>query len=268
MKRTLQAALLRAYRLVCYSGLLSTRWGAATFEAAYDLYKTLVEARDVRGLEGLLAPGSWAIDVGANAGFFTEYFARWVSGGGKVLAVEPEAANFERLKRRLDRRALAARVDSIQGAAAEKPGTLRLAINPFHPADHRLSADGIPVQSITLDREMAARGWPKVSLVKIDVQGAEMRVLGGAAELLNRFHPAVYMEVDDEALRQMGTNAEAVLERMLSLGYRIHRLEKGRRWTAIEVREALVLCRGGRYHDFLFLKEKFEFPNVAKLSEL
>ena len=80
MKRTLQNLLLRAYKLVCYSGLLSTRWGAAAFEAAYDLYKSFVEAREVEGLEGLVAPGSWTIDVGANAGFFTEYFARWVSG--------------------------------------------------------------------------------------------------------------------------------------------------------------------------------------------
>src|ERR1043166_5266801 len=97
MRRTLQAVLLRAYRLVRYSGLLSTRWGAAAFEEAYDLYKTFVEAGDVRGLEGLVAPGCWAIDVGANTGFFTEYFARWVSGGGKVLATAAEAVTLQRV---------------------------------------------------------------------------------------------------------------------------------------------------------------------------
>jgi FkbM family methyltransferase len=40
--------------------------------------------------------------------------------------------------------------------------------------------------------------------MKIDVQGAEERVMIGAKETIERDHPAILIEMDDEALRPMG----------------------------------------------------------------
>src|ERR1044072_2917763 len=94
---TLQSCCLGLYRVSKGSGLLSTGWGSSLFEWAYHAYKRYLEARETRVLGGFVEPGSVVIDVGANIGFFTRFFAERVSEGGKVIAIEPEESNYQRL---------------------------------------------------------------------------------------------------------------------------------------------------------------------------
>lgn len=238
----LQRALLAGYRLASWTGFLSTRVGRAGFAIAYDFYKSRWEAPDIAALQPLVRPGSVVIDVGANIGFFTRRFAEWVRPRGLVIAMEPERNNFATLTAMLSQRGLL-NVEPIQAVAAECTGSLRLQINPSHPADHRIGASGIEVRAVTLDSLLEERGWPEVSLIKIDVQGAEERVLRGATETLRRCRPALYVEVDDAALRQMGSSSERVLAHLQSAGYEICRVESRRRCAV----------RTASYTDFLFV---------------
>ncbi len=252
MKRALQRLLLSSYRVVLRSGLLSTSWGRSGFEFFYDRYKSLIEAGDVRALASFVQPGAWVIDVGANIGFFTRHFARWVRDGGRVLAIEPEEQNFNRLNLRLRAEGLETVVEPIQAVAAETGGELRLQINPVHPADHRIASEGSPVRAVSLDELMAERRWPAVSLIKIDVQGAEERVLRGAFKTLQTWRPALYMEVDDGALRSMESSAERVLKLLQEAGYECHRLGKAAA-TRLDDPDVKAACADGSYCDFLFL---------------
>jgi FkbM family methyltransferase len=244
--------LLWLYRGVQATGLLSTGWGRSAFEWAYDWYKALLEAGDIRALEGLVSSGAWLVDVGANIGFFTVRFAAWVNSGGRVVAIEPESYNFERLTHRLRQRGFSERVDAIQAVAAESEGMLRLAINPHHPADHRIATEGVAVRAVALDQVLAGHGWPRVALIKIDVQGAEHRVLSGARETLQRLRPRLLIEVDDGALRALGSSADAVLSLLSEAGYEPHRLERGGISAPISREEVLAKSQQGRYTDFLF----------------
>src|ERR1041385_3696722 len=97
MKKLVQNTLLGMYRVVNASGALRTRAGRRVFEWGYHGYKRILEAGDIQALTQWIKPGTLVIDVGANIGFFTKYFARRVSEGGKVLAIEPEQNNFKRL---------------------------------------------------------------------------------------------------------------------------------------------------------------------------
>jgi FkbM family methyltransferase len=252
LKTLIQSLLLQIYRWVRASGLLSTSWGRATFEWAYDGYKSFIEAGDVRVLEGLVQPGAWLVDVGANIGFFTVRFAQWVTGGGRVVAIEPERTNFERLQHALRKRGLLDRVETIQAVAAESEGVLRLAVNPLHPADHRIASTGLEVKALTLDQVLAAHAWPPVALIKIDVQGAEHRVLSGARETLRRLRPSVLVEVDDQALRAMNTSAEAVLQFFAQAGYEPRTWKREGIGEPVSANEVLARSRAGRYTDFLF----------------
>ncbi|MHB9155568.1 MAG: hypothetical protein ACYC5N_07735, partial [Endomicrobiales bacterium] len=99
MNKPLQRFLLGSYRSLLSTGLLSTRPGKYLFSRAYTVYKSFFEAKYTRLLRETVTPGSWVIDAGANIGFFTLQFGRWVSKGGKVLAVEPEGNNCASLKR-------------------------------------------------------------------------------------------------------------------------------------------------------------------------
>ncbi len=89
--------------------------------------------------------------------------------------------------------------------------------------------------------------------MKIDVQGAEERVLRGAQETIQRDHPAILVELDDEALQQMGSSAERVVTWLMDLGYVIQRLGKNSSVGQVTVAEALRMCRNGRYADLLFI---------------
>ena len=255
MRRKVQGALLASYRYAQATGILSTRFGRAAFEFAYSRYKVLVEAGEVNLLRAHVVEGGVVIDVGANIGFFTLKFAAWVGASGRVFAIEPEQENFGRLSHRVKRQGYSSRVSLIQAAAAERSGELRLAINPINPMDHRLSEDGMPVRAITIDDLCASEGWPAVCLVKIDVQGAEDRVIAGALETLKRFSPALYVEV--EASSVSGAESGALLiDDLASLGYLPYTLEKNGEKHVVGTEAAIRISKMNGYADFLFLKAK------------
>ncbi len=255
MNAALQSILLRLYRAVSATGFLSGGLGRRLFDTAYERYKASFEAGAVEALRPSIGVGGWVIDVGANVGFFTERFARWVDAG-RVIAIEPEHGNFVRLTERMARAGLAGKVICVQAAVAESSGVLNLAVNPEHPGDHRLATAGVAVQAVTIDGLLAEHGRPAVSLIKIDVQGAEARVLAGAVETLARSRPALYVEVDDAALRSQGSGAEQLLSRLEGLGYAAHRL--GRSGPPLRLSRAEVIAAIARppfYADFLFVAD-------------
>jgi FkbM family methyltransferase len=222
-----QSILFRLYRWAIAAGLMSMPGGRRLYEVFYTAYKRAFEAGHLEHLRTYVRPGTTVIDVGANIGFFTLLFADWVDGDGRVIALEPEDINYARLKKAIARNGVGGRVETAMVAAAESSGSSHLALNPQHPGDHRLAENGTPVAVLSLDDLLAKRGWPEVSLIKIDVQGAEQRVIAGARETITRFHPALFVEVDDGTLRAMGSDAKSLLAGLDGLGYRIHRLESG-----------------------------------------
>ena len=232
--------------------------GRRLFEHAYLTYKLLLEAGPIGQLQRFVPPGSGAIDVGANIGFFTLRFARWTGSGGQVIAIEPEPENLAVLRRRLAASRQNERVIVIMAIAAEAAGIGHLEINRDHPGDHKIGTSGVPVTAVTLDAVLAQHGSPAISLVKIDVQGAEMRVLKGATGLLERYRPALFIEIDDAALRKQGATAEEVFSFLAARGYRPYRL---RRFDAPQPIVARDFPRHG-YVDILFLCDTGAAPTA------
>jgi FkbM family methyltransferase len=249
-----QRWLLASYRLACRTGVMSTRFGRAVFLLAYERYKAILDAPHLEVLAKLVRPGTTVIDVGANVGFYTRRFARWVRPGGEVIAIEPEDLNVAALKRVVSRDGLV-NVKAVQAVASEEAGTLHLSKNPYHPADHCIGEAGVEVAAVTIDELLEERSWPAVSLIKIDVQGAEERVLRGAERTLRELRPAVFIEVDDAALRSMGSSAEAVLDLLASHGYEANRIIKGGRVRAAKA-DILHHCQGGTYVDLLCFRRE------------
>jgi FkbM family methyltransferase len=248
-----QSLLLNVYRRIRRSGALESRLVGAAFEVTYDLYKAWWEAPEVNALLRWVPHSGTVIDVGANIGFFTTRFADKVGPGGKVLAIEPEGLNLRRLRKRLDRFVSNGIVEILPGVVSDREGIAKLQINHDHPGDHRLAASGVDVDAYTLDGLIKRRGFGKVDFVKIDVQGAEALVLAGAQEMLARYKPALWIEVDDLALREMGSNAVSVYGILASAGYHAYRLSRDATPHQITGGEITALCSNGNYADFLFL---------------
>lgn len=185
MQRYLQNALLAAYRAVFARGLLRFAWGRRLFFALYDLYKARMKAGEIDALQRWIPAGGRVVDVGANVGFFTMRFANWVGAGGRVIALEPESRNHAGLLRRVSEGGWSARVLVHQAVADCRDGQVRLEINPDHPGDHKIGDNGILVKALAVD-SLCPAGSPRVALIKIDVQCAELRVLEGASAVLKR----------------------------------------------------------------------------------
>ncbi len=254
MRRLLQSWLLSLYRLVFARGLLRFGWGRRMFFALYDFYKAWLEAGEIDGLRRWVPSGGVVIDVGANVGFFTLRFADWVGAEGRVVAIEPEARNHAELLRRLARRGFAERVVVHRAVADRSPGEVMLEVNPDHPGDHKIGNTGVAIPAVTVDDLRSAAGCP-VALIKIDVQGAEMRVLEGATTVLACDRPALFVEVDAGALSRFRTSAGELLSFLAGFGYLPHRLtHMGPEPVAIPLLEELIRRDG--YTDLLFLADR------------
>jgi FkbM family methyltransferase len=253
VKRLLQSGLLGAYKAAHASGFLRTRAGRALYEKCYEVYKSRLEAAQIERLREHVVPGTWVIDVGANIGFFSVRFGRWVSAGGRVIAVEAEAENVARLRVRLANEKLDTVVEAIHAFVSDEPGEVRLELNPVHPADHKLSIDGggVTVSAVTLDGLLEARRWPRVSLVKIDVQGAEPRVLAGARRLLQEQKPALFVEFDPSRLERLGSSVSTLFTQVEEAGYLVHSFDRDGIGPALG--RAEVLARTATYADYLLL---------------
>jgi FkbM family methyltransferase len=245
----LQALLVRMYGALKVDALRRSRVGDWLFERAYLAYKVLIEAGPINTLSRYVRPDSWVIDVGANIGVFTLPFARFVRGG-RVIALEPEAANFAALERRVRSNRVEPLVQLHRAVAAERAGTLYLAVNPTHPGDHKIAEIGEPVPAVTLDRLIEDAGEPAVSLIKIDVQGAELRVLQGAERTIARSRPALLIEVDEKALQQQGASIRQLADWLSARSYRPHRFTRSQPPEPLENEQRLQL---EGYADVLFL---------------
>lgn len=249
-------SVVRLFGLASKLGIERLPMFDRSFFTVYAMYKRYFEAGPVDRLKEFVPSGSLVIDVGANVGFFSLYFADWVGANGKVISIEPEDRNYRNLVSALERKGLLDRVRSIKAAAADVSGKMFLEINPLHPADHKLSRDGtgLVVDAVTLDELVKENGSLSLSFVKIDVQGAELKVLQGASNILKTSRPALFIELHEEGLRKFGTSVFEILNHLSQYNYDAYLLVKDgahKRANAESIRAEVAKIG---YVDALFLK--------------
>ena len=152
---------------------------------SYEYAKQRVFAR-------ILRAGDIVFDIGANVGFYTLLAAARVRPEGTVVAFEPLGQNTRFIHRHLRINHLD-RVQVIEAAVGKRNGTVR-----FQPhassAMGRVSNDGsIVVDQVALDDLCDEATIPDPTLMKIDVEGAELNVLEGASRMLKRAHPSILL---------------------------------------------------------------------------
>ena len=149
-------------------------------------------------------PGAIVFDVGANIGAYTVLFAQWTGAAGRVFAFEPSPRSIAGLREQLRLNDVSDRVEIVEAAVSSAPGSAAFdcggasGANALVP-DAGPSADVIRVETTSLDAFCSARGVSP-SILKIDVEGAELDVLRGGRETLARpgldvfveFHPTIW----------------------------------------------------------------------------
>lgn len=136
--------------------------------------------------------GSVVVDFGANQGFFSLYAA---SKGASVFSVEPDKDNFQLLARNISANGLGKQVIAYNYAISKQEGEIEL----FVPKTDELCATGLittnkevnlsfsklnvahveksTIQGVSLKTFLKEIRQPKIDLLKIDCEGAELDIM-------------------------------------------------------------------------------------------
>jgi FkbM family methyltransferase len=142
------------------------------------------------------------IDCGANVGYSSAYFlSRFPSS--RVVAVEPDSGNYEMLERNL--RSYGDRATVVHAGIWSENVPLKAAREPYRDgrewsfqvrpaeADEEPDFRGVSIPSL-----LEASGADRISLLKMDIEGAEAVVFGGGVEWLDKVD-ALAIELHDDS---------------------------------------------------------------------
>jgi FkbM family methyltransferase len=140
----------------------------------------------------LVRPGDTVLDVGANRGLHAVSFATMVGAGGRVICFEPNPALLPCLEKTV---AATPWMTLLPVALSDFEGSATLFVGASHEmgslgnwvAERSGETTGqVTVRTARLDTLVAEGAVPRPDVIKIDVEGNELRVLRGSAALLNR----------------------------------------------------------------------------------
>jgi FkbM family methyltransferase len=190
------------------------------------------EVGTTRLLQQVIKPGMVVVDAGAHVGYYTLLAARHVAPAGKVYAFEPAPANFDLLLRNIQRNEYA-NVVAVNAALSKGAGQATLYLTGLDNGRHSLFRHGLPqqgsvvVQTTTLDAFLEAEGWPRVDLVKVDVEGAEADVLKGMEQLLRKpGELKLILEFNPLLLRSAGLDPLQFLNRPADWGFDVYWIDE------------------------------------------
>ncbi len=175
------------------------------------------EKTSVDFVEAFLNPGDVFIDVGAHVGHFTLPMA---AKGVRVYAFEPHAMIGALLEKNVIENGLREAISFFPIALSDASGEARLTKNLF--GGNRITSekkDSSVIHTETLDRMVEDCDIRNVKLIKADIEGAELRMLKGAEQTLEKHSPALLLEIDARHLQNFGATPTALFEYLKQKGY-------------------------------------------------
>ena len=175
----------------------------------------------------LVSAGDTVFDIGANFGWFTTLFSRWVGEEGRVHAFEPVPFIHDLAVETLRLNALASNVRLNTMALGRQRGTLTMRTYSGLPHGHATAVDLDRDDATehtcvlsTLDNYCREHAVGSIQFLKADVEGFEVDVFAGGHELLSTDHaPIVAFEINGDCLRPRSLQSQDVISSLRDLGY-------------------------------------------------
>ncbi len=218
------------------------------------------EPRAVNFLKRSVTPGMTVLDIGANVGFFTLFFARRVGAAGRVYAFEPGEYACGLLQRNIALNNFS-NVTVIRKAVGDRCGKVCLHEGPegfdvysslrqvVYPQTEGIVFKEKQVDQITVDEFMDLNRLSSVDVVKVDVEGGELSVFRGMRRLLARNSSCkIIFELGGEMCNAFGYSSKDVVRELESFGYRCWGLgDRGQltgvRWEEVWPTEPVVALK-------------------------
>src|ERR1035437_5241946 len=194
----------------------------------------IFESDIVNALARIARPNSVVFDVGANIGLMAIPVLQSCPTC-RVVSFEPSPNSLPYLQRTAQESMYTDRWIIIGKGISRQSGEHDFKIGPpeealfdrFKSEDRVSEPRAVKVPVTTLDTEWRQMGSPKVSAVKIDVEGAEGLVLEGGIEMINANHPNLIVEWVASYLADFETPVDQLLSFAGKYGYRIYSIPGG-----------------------------------------
>ena len=174
----------------------------------------------------LIQPGHRILDLGAHIGTFALAAAAL---GCHVVAVEASPYNASLLRESAIQNGFEW-LQVVSAAVSDRAGTLEfIDAGPYGLiANTRISSPAIQVPAITVDELLDELGWEQVDLIKMDVEGSEVRALRGMSRLLSRPHaPMILYESNGHTLSMFNETPRHLMATVSEFGYENYLVEPG-----------------------------------------
>lgn len=170
-----------------------------------------------------ITKGMTVVDVGANIGYFTLLGSSSLGDKGKVYAFEPDERNFDLLLKNIELNCFD-NIIPVRRAVSNVTGESLLFLNRYSGWHSLVNAHGnfvssVVVETVTLD-DYFANSDSVIDVVKIDVEGAEISVIQGMRQQIEKNESIkIFIEFSPECINKSGFSTEEFWEQLLMLGF-------------------------------------------------
>jgi FkbM family methyltransferase len=140
-------------------------------------------------LEGRCEPavGDVVISAGAYCGESSIWLADRVGDKGKVYAFEPSARYVPKIKNNIQRNSLGERIQVVAKGLWKESASMNFSAKGTSGFCNDEGNSKVDV--VAIDDFVESEGLKKLDLIKMDIEGAELNALKGAAAAITRFKP-------------------------------------------------------------------------------
>lgn len=157
--------------------------------------------------------GPIAIDVGGHIGLHTLTLAQHCT---QVHTFEPCSSNYALLRRNIVENKLSHKVELHPCALMDYQQCGNVV---FSGGTNMGDINVFPGNGSTAIKTLDAFAFPRVDLMKVDIQGAEIRFLHGAVETINKHRPLIVIEAETHTLKRFGCDSNALFKQLRILRY-------------------------------------------------
>lgn len=172
---------------------------------------------DIGFFRAAILPGDTVFDVGANIGLISIPVGCHLKalGSGELISFEPIPANYARLTANMKLNGLEKIARAYNVALGDHEGTLEISMETKHGAQtgNAIASDIVGDQKdfirnvctlTQIDTLAAKEKIAKVDFMKVDIEGAEMLFLKGAAGFITAHRPTIYGEFNSGLMPKFG----------------------------------------------------------------
>jgi FkbM family methyltransferase len=202
-----------------------------------NLSRCLIEKRGwephiTKTFQRLVKKGDVAIDIGANFGYHTLTLSDLVGPSGTVFAFEPQRFIYSLLRRNIYQNIKEKNVYAVRAALSDTNGYVTL--TNINWIEDNINMGDTYIRSSIVDdptNKVVCRRFDDyyfptfenkpINIIKIDIQGCELKCLRGMRRILTEFKPYIVIEVEEICLRRFDATSSEIFDELRNYGYTI-----------------------------------------------